>query len=483
MVVEGSVTYENQDIIFPRENSKQNILNDKSIIGVGCTAHSTIIQMNNGALYTWGWPSSGLLGKKDTRIPGISKVEGMNSVRTFYAGECNVFAIVGADDGNLHGLKFRCLLNDESFSDIKLQMHDSCLHLHSFILERRCPAFLAAFEEIKSDSRKTIYTANFDTKKDTILYCAILDYVYTDHCTIQKHLIADLASLALKLDLKHLYARCMGMSDMKVEEQIQDSSILGGNRRSLLDSIRDFKKENLKQRRFSYNRAQHDFLHNTGKKGGNDNTKNANSGHLHEFGSVSESRHKKTAIEEGITTKYTKSSFTNDFHSMLLHTENNKFDVFFQCKNTVQIPMDRNAIAPNVKPVIIGAHRAVVTTIPFFRSLLLGGFSESSTSGEINIDCPSNIFRSILGWIYSGSEDVINESNALGVLMYSKRFVLEELTQICEIFVIDNLDDDNAKYLKEFAERNDFPRLLRQSISKMYGKMTETPANKCEKTQ
>ena len=89
----------------------------------------------------------------------------------------------------------------------------------------------------------------------------------------------------------------------------------------------------------------------------------------------------------------------------------------------------------------------------------------------------------ILGWIYSGSEDVINESNALGVLMYSKRFVLEELTQICEIFVIDNLDDDNAKYLKEFAERNDFPRLLRQSISKMYGKMTETPANKCEKTQ
>ena len=89
----------------------------------------------------------------------------------------------------------------------------------------------------------------------------------------------------------------------------------------------------------------------------------------------------------------------------------------------------------------------------------------------------------ILGWIYSGSENVINESNALGVLMYSKRFVLEELTQICEIFVIDNLDDDNAKYLKEFAERNDFPRLLRQSISKMNEKMTETQTNECEKTQ
>ena len=95
---------------FSPRKLEANILNDKTIIGLGCTAHSTIVQMNNGALYTWGWPSSGLLGKKDTRIPGISKVEGMNNVRTFYAGECNVFAIVGADDGNLHGLKFRCFI-------------------------------------------------------------------------------------------------------------------------------------------------------------------------------------------------------------------------------------------------------------------------------------------------------------------------------------------------------------------------------------
>ena len=156
------------------------------------------------------------------------------------------------------------------------------------------------------------------------------------------------------------------MSDMKVEEQIQDSSILGGNRQSLLDSIRDFKKENLKQRRFSNIRAQHDSVHYAEKKDGGDDPKNANSDHLHENGPVSEGRHKKTAKEEGITTKYTKSSFARDFHSMLLHTEKDKFDVFFQCKNTLEIPMDRNAISPSVKPVIIGAHRAVVTTIPFF---------------------------------------------------------------------------------------------------------------------
>ena len=66
--------------------------------------------------------------------------------------------------------------------------------------------------------------------------------------------------------------------------------------------------------------------------------------------------------------------------------------------------------------------------------------------------------------------------------MYSKRFVLEKLTQICEVFVINNLDGDNAKHLKEFAEHNDFPRLLSQSISKMHGIMAEIQAHECEKT-
>ena len=139
----------------------------------------------------------------------------------------------------------------------------------------------------------------------------------------------------------------------------------------------------------------------------------------------------------------------------------------------LQTTIDRDSVVSNAKADIVGAHRAVMITVPFFRSLLLGGFSESSTSGEINIDCPSNIFRSILGWVYSGSENIINEANALGVLMYSKRFMLEELSQICELFVIKNLDDDNAKFLKEFAEHNDFPRLLSQSSSRIDGDTME----------
>ena len=159
--------------------------------------------------------------------------------------------------------------------------------------------------------------------------------------------------------------------------------------------------------------------------------------------------------------QYDASSFILDFNNMLHSSNSTNYDVHFEC-NDDQNDILGNTSSGNTK-AIIGAHRAIVTTNPYFKSLLCGGFKESSPTSNVAINCPKHIFNALLRWIYTGDENIVNEENALGMLIYAKQFVLDELIQVVEVFVMKNIDESSAPYLIEFSEYNDFQRINKKA--------------------
>ena len=119
-------------------------------------------------------------------------------------------------DGHTYGLKFKALLDDEIFADTILTVGASRFYLHSVILAARCPSFFTEciynagkYEKVviktgTTESGKDNYMIKVSSKKEEILYCAMLNYIYSDHCVLPKHLISSLAGLASTFNLKHL---------------------------------------------------------------------------------------------------------------------------------------------------------------------------------------------------------------------------------------------------------------------------------------
>jgi alpha-tubulin suppressor-like RCC1 family protein len=462
---------------FSPRRLQSEILNGKVITKIGCTAHSTIVKTYDDKLYTWGWRSSGVLGNHGVGTPGITQINGMKNINSFFPGEYNVFAITKQEDGHTYGLKFKPLLDDEIFSDTILTVGASRFYLHSFILAARCPNFFTEcidsdgkYEKVvvkigTTESGKEYYMIKVTSKKEEILYCAMLNYIYSDHCVLPKHLISSLAGLASQFNLKYLFARCVGSSNTTVEEEIQSSGILGGKRVSLLDSIKNFGRNGTRKlKAFTNGGLGHEKDKIKSKsfqlKSHSQKSKNRNKklqGSIIVDGQNEKGNINVAEIED---TTFISSSFVYDFHHMLLNRYAiNKFDVYFECKN------DNDSIesAYDHTTSVIGAHRAIITTVPYFRSLLCGGFKESRSNSNIIVDCSVNVFVGLLKWIYTGDERLVNENNALGLLVCSKQYMLEDLLQVVEHFVINNMDEKNAKFLIEFAKFNDFPRLLNQA--------------------
>ena len=457
---------------FTPRRLQSSILEGKKITGIDCTAHSTIVKTSDNVLYTWGWASSGVLGVQNVRTSGISQIHGLNDIRTFHAGEYNVFAISDQEDGHIHGLKFKMLLNDEIFSDIICNVGGTILYLHSFILSSRCPLFFGNDKEetgvvklLTKENGKNMYCINVTSRKEEVLYCAIFDYIYSDHCILPKHLIFELAKLALKFNLKNLYARCVGLSATKIEEKIQDSSVLAGKRQMLLDSIKKFgenRKNTLRQVNTRNKMVVKDnnavgiyYKHNNDQN----NSSKRQMKNVSKFDDISviQNENKKHVNDS----QYDASSFILDFNNMLHSSNSTNYDVHFEC-NDDQTDILGNTSSGNTK-AIIGAHRAIVTTNPYFKSLLCGGFKESSPTSNVAINCPKHIFNALLRWIYTGDENIVNEENALGMLIYAKQFVLDELIQVVEVFVMKNIDESSAAYLIEFSEYNDFQRINKKA--------------------
>ena len=113
----------------------------------------------------------------------------------------------------------------------------------------------------------------------------------------------------------------------------------------------------------------------------------------------------------------------------------------------------------------MGAHRAILMHIPYFHSMMFGGFRESSLVSEgIPVNCFSHIFQRVLQWIYTGDENIVDGSNAMELLAFAKEKGMEDLMLCTELFICENMNAENVSDVLDFAISFDFPRLKTEAV-------------------
>ena len=430
----------------PREISvREGYLRNRNIIDVKATAHSTLILLSDRTVHTWGWHSYGILGSGPGHgVLGIRQVRGLVGIESITAGEYNA-ACFCTSQSHDYGLTFRSMLKDERFADVQLTVNGAeVYHLHVFVLAKRAPHFL----KIHSHGRRAIDI--HCSRRDAIAYAAFFEYVYTDQCKIQRHLKHNLAALAHAYQVDVLFVRCTDQSMASIVDDTETHSILAGNRQQLLASIVEFGKGAGGTLTPVSHRPWPGSQVNMSTK----------------FELAVAAQNAKPAIVPGkiISKNTAKSSFVCDFLSMLIgRDDKHDFDIFFSCPGREDGEEENRK--GTTERVLLGAHRAILSHIPYFHSMLFGGFAESSClSAGILVDCPGDIFRCVLQWIYSGDKNIVDGANAIELLAFAKEKGMDDLMMCAEIFVFENMSIENAGDIADFATSFDFPRLKAEAM-------------------
>jgi len=111
-------------------------------------------------------------------------------------------------------------------------------------------------------------------------------------------------------------------------------------------------------------------------------------------------------------------------------------------------------------------HRAILASrCDYFKCLLEGGFSESNQK-KLIIDetINSEIFEAAIQFLYTGDQSIISPDTVLEILAAADRFLLDELHQICEFFVLESVDLENVSWLLQFADSHHAQRLRRYCL-------------------
>ena len=114
----------------------------------------------------------------------------------------------------------------------------------------------------------------------------------------------------------------------------------------------------------------------------------------------------------------------------------------------------------------IHCHKVMlISRSAYFQKLFQGGFRESiSTEIILDQDISYQTMLSIIEFIYTGDENILNGDNTVDILMASDRFDIDDLKQICEDIIEQNLDVENVCWILELADRYNAPRLTRSSF-------------------
>lgn len=110
--------------------------------------------------------------------------------------------------------------------------------------------------------------------------------------------------------------------------------------------------------------------------------------------------------------------------------------------------------APEV--VLMHANRVIMTRFPFFMKLLNSGFAESMKMqrGEAVplTGVSRETFATLLQWMYTGDRSGIDESSVVELMEAARLFEIDILFRICEAFVSERVDLDNAPDLLKVAD-------------------------------
>ena len=113
---------------------------------------------------------------------------------------------------------------------------------------------------------------------------------------------------------------------------------------------------------------------------------------------------------------------------------------------------------------VLSAHKALLYRYPFFNGLLTGPFAEMDKT-EISIggeDACEPVFRLVLAWMYTGDRVLVDDETVVSLLAAACRFGIEDLQLVCETFIAERLDVDNAGDCLQIADMFSLKRLARQ---------------------
>ncbi|KAJ5078901.1 hypothetical protein M0811_04624 [Anaeramoeba ignava] len=123
-------------------------------------------------------------------------------------------------------------------------------------------------------------------------------------------------------------------------------------------------------------------------------------------------------------------------------------------------------------------HKSILSSrSQYFKSLFKSKMKEYQENKLILKDVSSSILSSILNYFYSGKIE-INLENAIEILIFSSKYLIDELTEICLNFIKNNLQIETIVDVLKLSESMNLNQLLNSSykfISENFEEFIKTP--------
>lgn len=217
----------------PREVDVPTAVNDP-VVKVSCGSNFTIATTSTGEMYSWGWGAYGTLGRGGRHVsstPDRVTALGLRSseyqVLTVAAGTNHVLAVVSSPNSDWAAGN-SVLLDSIEYADAQIEIEGESVpvYCHRVILSARSNYFRGYLRTAMDDPQSAL-TVSFQPKSESgeeaeavsrqvtriqltspaansTTVRGLLEYLYTDTCTIPKHKSKQLEELALDLGLTRL---------------------------------------------------------------------------------------------------------------------------------------------------------------------------------------------------------------------------------------------------------------------------------------
>ncbi|KAJ5078351.1 pep-cterm sorting domain-containing protein [Anaeramoeba ignava] len=123
-------------------------------------------------------------------------------------------------------------------------------------------------------------------------------------------------------------------------------------------------------------------------------------------------------------------------------------------------------------------HKSILSTrSQYFKSLFNSKMKEYQENKLILKDFSNSILSSILNYLYSGKIE-INSENAVEILMFSSKYLIDELIEVSSNFIKQNLQIEtiiDILKLSELMDLNELSESSYQFISEKFDKFIKTP--------
>jgi hypothetical protein len=362
---------------------------------------------NSNQCYTWGWGAGGCLGHGDHRYQLVPKlVLGIHGALASSAAGWQHTLLVREATSSAFAYSYQHLLDSGAYSDFKLRVQEQTFRVHRFFLKTRCPKL---WEEIKRGAEVGKAIAKCGQLAVRIGRGGFNEEV--------KEMRDELASIAAALR-EHLLSQPLEEDPSKDEHQC-------------VEPIRPLAMAAVL--RYIY------------------------TDHL--------------TCTPHLVPQVREAAMIYDLRRLVVLCDNFQGAVepppsqFAEEMQNAAREESNSDLVLSLDGVRISAHKAVLTArSKYFKNLLEGKFAEAH-GAEVKIEGISEeVMRLFLDYLYGGNKQLINNDTAVDLLEAADRFLHEELHQVCERFLVESLDKENALPLLYVADKLHAHRLKRHCV-------------------